>query len=307
LKILNNRFINVILLIITFITTTLAGVMWRGLYSPPFTLSQIASGLEYSFAILFIILSHEFGHYFASKIHNVDSTLPYLIPIPPYLFGINFGTMGAIIKTKSQITNRKALFDIGAWGPFAGFVATFIVLFYGFYTLPGKEYILKIHPDYFENFKKYDFNLTFGDNLLFIIFRKIFYFKEFIPPMNEIYHYPFLCAGWFGLFITSMNLIPVGQLDGGHITYAVLGRKRHLIISKLLIFLLFLIGLNSLFFQNFGSEVWLFWAIILKFVLKESHPPIWIYEDKISNFRIFLSILLLIIFILSFTPSAIYF
>lgn len=256
---------------------------------------------------MFIILAHEFGHYFASKYHNVEVTLPYMIPIPPFLLGINFGTMGAFIKTKSPIHFRKSLFDIGAYGPLAGFIATLIVLFYGFQHLPPKQYILNIHPEYFSNKIEHGIELVFGDNLLFLLLNKIYSnYYEFIPPMSEIYHYPYLCAGWFGLFITSMNLIPVGQLDGGHITYAILGEHKHLKISKTVTFLLIILGINGLLGGKFGSEVWLVWAIILKFFIKEKHPPITYFEENITNFRKFYFIIIFIIFVLSFTPNAIF-
>lgn len=307
MKIILNNWLNILLFILTFFTTTFAGAIWRGVYAPPFTFNQLYTGLEYSFAIIFIILAHEFGHYFASKFHKVVVTLPYMIPIPPLLLGINFGTMGAFIKTKTSIPFRKSLFDIGAYGPVAGFIATLLVLLYGYSNLPPKEYILSIHPDYFSNKINHGVELVFGDNLLLLILNKIFSnYYDFIPPMSEIYHYPYLCAGWFGLFITSMNLIPVGQLDGGHIIYSLFGEYIHLKVSKTFIISLIILGISSFFTDKFGSEVWLVWALILKFVIKEKHPPLTYFEQNINNFRKIYFIFILLIFILSFTPNAIF-
>ncbi|HOJ37817.1 MAG TPA: site-2 protease family protein [Ignavibacteriales bacterium] len=302
------NWLNILLFILTFITTTFAGAIWRGVYTPPFTFTQVMSGLEYSFSIMFIILAHEYGHYFASKYHRVDCTHPYMIPVPPFLLGINFGTMGAFIKTKSQINFRKSLFDIGAYGPLAGFVATVIILIYGYSNLPSKEYILAIHRDYFnQNASEHGIELVFGNNLLLYLLNNYYsQFYEFIPPMSEIYHYPYLCAGWLGLFITSMNLIPVGQLDGGHITYAVFGQEKHYGIAKTFTFALIFLGINGLIGGSIGSEIWLIWALILKFIIKEHHPPIMYFENNLTNFRKLIAVIILLIFILSFTPNAIF-
>ena len=134
----------------TFFTTTIAGVLW--LNKDPFELSNFYLGIPYSASILFILACHEFGHYFASRYHHVDATLPYFLPFPPIpvllqLF-LNFGTFGAVIRTKSIVPSKKAMFDIGVAGPIAGFVASLLVLTYGFLHLPSQNFILSIHPDY---------------------------------------------------------------------------------------------------------------------------------------------------------------
>src|SRR5512146_898282 len=115
----------------------------------PYELSHLLIGLPYSIAIMFMISAHEFGHYFAAKYHKVNATLPYYIPFPNIPGFLNFGTMGAVIRTKSPVPTKKAMFDIGIAGPLAGFAACLIVLIYGFLNVPGREYILSIHPDYF--------------------------------------------------------------------------------------------------------------------------------------------------------------
>src|SRR5260221_2270836 len=186
--------------------------------------------------------------------------------------------MGAVIRIRSPLHSKKALFDIGIAGPLAGLVPTVIILMVGFLTLPSKEYLFSIHPDYRVLDKIPDTGLTFGYSALFWGLTKLFSLGNFVPPMNEVYHYPFLCVGWFGLFITALNLIPVGQLDGGHILYALIGRKQRL-IARIFFGLLIVIGLSSflpLFGRNvqLGTAGWLLWAAILFFVIKLDHPAV---------------------------------
>ena len=224
----DNYLLHIGLLVATIITTIFAGAQWTtGIMTGPFEFAMLKSGLIYSAAIIFIISCHEFGHYFAARIHKVDATLPFYIPFPPIPLFLNFGTMGAVIKTRSPVTSRKAMFDIGIAGPLAGFAACLIVLFIGFNTVPGVDYLLAIHPGYFSpDFGKGGIELFFGNTILFSFFKLIFISKaQFFPPMSEIYHYPLLCVGWFGMFITAMNMLPVGQLDGGHISYTMFGEK----------------------------------------------------------------------------------
>ncbi|HEY4613805.1 MAG TPA: site-2 protease family protein [Bacteroidota bacterium] len=290
--------INPLLLLATFFTTTVAGVGWVG--RDYFALDNFAYGLEYSLAILFVLGSHEFGHYFAARFHGVKTTLPFFIPFPPLPFFLNFGTLGAVIRTRSVVPSRKAMFDIGVAGPIAGFVACLIVLAYGFYTLPGSEYILSIHPHF-------DFNLNtdptsqgipleFGSTLLYSTLQGLLTNPDvqFVPPMSEMYHFPFLCVGWFGLFVTAMNLIPIGQFDGGHILYTMLGEK-HRAIAKFSFITLLILGLPSVldslirmfmvYFDNASQSSviplaeyswggWFLWALISYFVVKLYHPPV---------------------------------
>lgn len=129
--------LNLVLFLVTFFTTTVAGVQWVG--KDPFELRNVLYGLPYSVAILFVLGVHEFGHYFAARHHRVDVTLPYFLPFPPAPFFLNFGTLGALIRTRAVVPSRKAMFDIGVAGPLAGFAACMIVLIFGFLTLPGRE------------------------------------------------------------------------------------------------------------------------------------------------------------------------
>lgn len=290
--------IHLVLFLATFFTTTVAGVQWAGKES--LELSNFRFGLEYSAAILFVLGCHEFGHYFAARFHNVKATLPFFIPFPPLPFLLNFGTLGAVIRTRSVVPSRKAMFDIGVAGPIAGFLACLIVLAYGFLTLPGKEYILSIHPHY-------DFSinsdptsqgipLEFGNTLLYRFMQSVLTLPstQFVPPMSEIYHFPYLCVGWFGLFVTAMNLIPIGQFDGGHILYTMFG-EGHRRIAQVSFAGLLILGLPSaldsalraflsLFLHTLPERIipfsqyswggWFLWAMISYFFVKLYHPPV---------------------------------
>lgn len=314
IKKLGNVLLHLGLFILTFVTTTISGVEWTTGLFPPYEFSILEKGLPYSISILIIITFHEFGHYFAAKYHRVKTTLPFYIPLPPILYFINFGTMGALIRTKSQIYTNKAMFDIGVAGPISGFIASVGILIYGFLNVPPVEYILQIHPDYFSpNYGKEGLQLLFGDSIIFILLKEIFVQPNtFFPPMSEIYHYPYLCAGWFGLFITSMNMIPVGQLDGGHIAYAMFGEKKHYAISSISFIFLFILGLAGILDSTFGLNYgfgwsgWLFWALILYFIIRLNHPPISDFSQLDTKRKIFgwISFLILIL-TFSFAPIVI--
>ena len=306
----NNYLLHIGLFIFTFITTTIAGAEWISATPGPYEISFLAKGLPYSLSMLFILSCHEFGHYFAARIHKVDATLPFFIPFPSIAGFLNFGTMGAVIKTRSPIETRKAMFDIGVAGPIAGFIACLIILFWGFTHVPGKEYILNIHPDYFANdFGKGQLELAFGNTFIFSLFKDILVDPStFFPPMSEIYHYPYLCVGWFGLFVTAMNMIPVGQLDGGHISYTMFGDETHYkgaVISFSLLFILGTLGLLEGVLDigiTFGWSGWLFWALILYFFIKLKHPPV-PDNTELDFKRKLLGYISFIILLLSFSPT----
>lgn len=302
--------IHIVLFIVTFVTTVFAGLQWTTNKIGPYELRELANGLPYALSILFILGVHEFGHYFAAMYHKVKATLPYFIPFPPVPGFFNFGTMGAVIKTKSVIPNNKSMFDIGIGGPIAGFAACLIVLVYGFTHLPPVDYLLAIHPDYFSpDYGKGAIGLEFGSTLLFDFLKNLLTNpNEFVPPMSEIYHYPYLCVGWFGLLVTAMNLIPVGQLDGGHIIYSMFGEKIHEAIASVSMIALLIIGsagiLDSFIGLNlsFGWSGWLFWVFILYIFIKIKHPPVPHFE-KLSTGRMILGYIAILIFVLSFSPT----
>ncbi|MBS4027971.1 MAG: site-2 protease family protein [Ignavibacteriales bacterium] len=291
-----------LLFVITFFTTTIAGVQW--LNRNPFDLSNFPLGLPYSLSLLAILTAHEFGHYFAARYHGVKTTLPFFIPVPPFLFN-PFGTMGAVIRIRSQMSTRKILFDVGIAGPLAGLAVTLLVLIYGVATLPGKEFLYSIHPDYAITRTIPTGGLAFGDSIFSWLFFQAVSSFTFFPPMNEIYHYPFLNAAWFGLFVTALNLIPVGQLDGGHILYSLLGKKQG-VFARIFLVILVGIGLSGLLplFTDGGetsATSWLIWAAILFFFVRPDHPPVHV-EEPLDERRRYLGWFVFAVFLFTFIP-----
>ncbi len=241
--------IQIALFIVTVIATTFAGAEWMFGKSVFFgevrlSVSEIFAGLYFSIPFLGILTVHEFGHYFTARYNNVKVTLPYYIPMWLGFIPIPFtiGTMGAFIRIKELIKSRREYFDIGIAGPLAGFVIALFVLTYGFTHLPDADYIFEIHPEYQEFGEHYEdhiydqneANLVVGDNLLFLFFKKFVADPDKVPNNYEMYHYPWLFAGYLALFFTALNLIPIGQLDGGHVIYGLFGYKNSRIISRVL-------------------------------------------------------------------------
>lgn len=269
--------LHVLLFLFTFFTTTVAGVAW--LNEDPFQLRNFHYGLTYSILLLAVLTFHEFGHYFAARYHGVRATLPYYIPFPLFPGLIHFGTLGAVIRIRSPIPTKKVLFDIGIAGPIAGFVVAFGVLVYGLITLPGIEYLYEIHPEYREMAEIPEGNLIFGQTLMLVLLKNLLVSPDaFFPPMSEIYHYPYLTVGWFGMLVTAINLLPVGQLDGGHISYAMFG-ERHIYLARLVFLTLTTIGVFGLLpifgiNLSIGWSGWLIWSAILFFLIKLRHPPV---------------------------------
>lgn len=254
----------VALFITTFITTTLAGAQWsygRSVFSGDYSWQDFYSGLAFSIPLLLILTVHEFGHYFTALYHRVKTSLPYYIPIPPLPFlPFNIGTMGAVIRLRSKPQSNIQNFDIGIAGPLAGFIVALFVLFYGFKTLPPQEYVFQFHPEY-EQYGK-DFadvvyspeylerhgpiiDVTIGSNLIFWIFEKTVADPERVPNPHEMMHYPVLLACYIALFVTCLNLLPIGQLDGGHVLYGLFGFRRHRVIARIIFLaLIFYAGLG---------------------------------------------------------------
>lgn len=248
------------LFVVTFVTTTLAGVEWvHGksiFFSEDFSWADFASGLPYSICFLTILTCHEFGHYFTAVYYRVKTTLPFYIPLPP--FNLLLGTLGALIRIKQPIQTNKQQFDIGIAGPLAGLVVALAFLIYGFVTLPPPEHIFQFHPEYqkfgldYAN-HVYDpaneppgvLDIVIGKNLLFVLLEKIFADPARVPNPHEIMHYPILFAGFLSLVFTGLNLLPIGQLDGGHVLYGLVGYRWHKIIATIFFFvILFTTGLG---------------------------------------------------------------
>lgn len=247
--------LQLILFVATFVTTTIAGAEWtygKSVYVS-FTWYDFVSGMHFSIPFLLILTVHEFGHYFTARKNQINSSLPYYIPIPPFPFSI--GTMGAIIRLRQRVNSLKVNFDIGIAGPLAGFVMALIVLFYGFSNLPPAEYIFEIHPEYEQYGLAYAdhvyvnqpnvIDMVIGKNLLFLFFEKFVADTERMPNPHEIMHYPYLFSGFLALIFTALNLLPIGQLDGGHVLYGLVGYKNHrLIASGVFVVFIFYAGLG---------------------------------------------------------------
>lgn len=249
--------IQVILFAVTLLTTTLAGselCYGKSILSGTYTWDDFFQGMNYSVPFLFILSVHEFGHYFTARYHRVRASLPYYIPFYfPILFPFSIGTFGALIRLREQVPSLKKNFDIGIAGPLAGFIAALIVLVWGFTHLPPPEYIFSIHPDYQRfgmNYEKFvyqpgylqgGFDISIGNNLLFDFLSTLLADPSRMPNPHEVIHYPWLLAGYLSLVFTALNLMPIGQLDGGHVTYGLFGSKGHrwIAVSVFLVFVFF--------------------------------------------------------------------
>jgi len=322
--------LHLLLFITTLLTTTWAGTFWAGqpLTLPSNTetlqpfLRDFLQGLPYALSLIVFLGTHEFGHFLAALRHRIDTTLPYFIPLPPLPFFLSLGTLGAVIRLRQPLTSTRALFDIGAAGPLAGFVVTLGLLVYGFTHLPDPSWIYTIHPEYrasggIPEPPAYG-TLILGKNLLYLLLELVLR-PQNLPPMHEMYHYPYLFAGWIGCFVTALNLIPVGQLDGGHIVYAMFGRKGHQRTATIITWVMVLLGLPS-FLEAIIAIIlpgsgfilpgwiaaaswpgWLLWALVLKKVLGTRHPPS-VREHPLSRTRKAVGWIAIAVFVLCFTP-----
>jgi membrane-associated protease RseP (regulator of RpoE activity) len=216
---------------------------------------------------------HEFGHYLTAVYHKVRCSLPYYIPIFIPIIAMNIGSFGAVIRIKEVPPSRRKYFDIGVAGPLAGFVVALGMLLYGFMALPPvTETVLHIHPEYVARFGGVPTAaqmageqgvLTFGGSILFEAIKWAFRGDVDFPPAFEMMHYPFIFAGFLGLFFTALNLLPVGQLDGGHVVYGLLGARRAGMIARVTVVALLLVGgLGILTLDTFvpppGQDLWEF-------------------------------------------------
>lgn len=270
------------LFLITVFTTLWAGAYqtktsvfqgpWKFLTSDP---SVLLKGIPFSATLLAILVTHEFGHYLLSRIHRTPASLPLFIPGFPQLVG----TFGAIIRMRGPIGNRKALFDIGVAGPLAGFVVAVAALAIG---LHWSEVV--VDAGLVDTFR-------LGPSLLLDAF--IWVFMGQIPFGHVVDLHPMAAAAWFGLFITSLNLIPIGQLDGGHVAYALWGERQRTVAFALLPLLLIL-GFA-------GWPGWFVW-IAMAGLFGFGHPPIRDPEADLGAGRVWIGRLTVIIFILTFSP-----
>lgn len=261
--------------LLTLVTTT-----WSGSAIPlgaPWTVGALLTGLWYSLPILIILGCHEFGHYFYCRKHNVDATLPYFLPAPLPLTG----TFGAVIRIREAFPSKRALFDIGVAGPIAGFVALIPFLYWGI-RLSSVAPVPKSA-------------IYFGEPLLY----KAFAYARFgrVAPGMDVFLHPMAFAAWFGMLATAMNLMPFGQLDGGHISYALLGRRSWIISLGTLI--------TTIAMVIFGSFAWISMAIIMlamAWFLGLGHPRLVDDHEPLDPGRRTIALLALVIFVVCFTP-----
>lgn len=266
--------LHLFLLGLTIVSTTLMGSL---LFLGGDT-SALASGLLFSFTLIVILGAHEMGHYIACRWYRVRATLPYFIPAP-----VGIGTFGAFIRIKSPIPNRRALFDIGIAGPLAGFVfavpAAVIAHIYAATAAPAD-----LSGGY----------LIFHSPLLFQAFEKLLRLPSSIE-LNPIWF-----ASWVGLLMTSLNLLPVGQLDGGHVSYSVFGPRVQKWIGRVIY-----IGVLGLAVEAVVRDGWLGWvvyAVLLTLVMRAGHPPVMDERIELGFWRKVVALIGLLVFLLCFMP-----
>ena len=245
---------------------------------------MLTRGLTFSVSLLFILTAHEAGHYIACRIYRVDATLPYFIPTP-VLIG-PAGTLGAFIKILSPMPSRRAVFDIGVAGPIAGFIALLPVAALAIATTEYAE-ILPVGEG--------EFQMEFSNPLIFSLFA---YFGGFDLNM-PILPNPFYFAAWLGMLITALNLIPSGQLDGGHAIYAVFGKRVHHWTGRIAFVSMAILSVLGWYF--FGSPSGFLFALILAIMLRIKHPAP-IDTAPLDFKRKIVALITLIIFVLCFVP-----
>lgn len=236
--------------------------------------SLLELGMPFSLTLLGILLAHELGHYFTCRHYGIQATYPYFIPAPTLI-----GTLGAFIRIKTPITTRRALFDVGISGPLAGSMIAIPAL--AMAILKSKAVLPVSVPE----------TISLGNSLVVILLAKIL--RSGVNPAGILLH-PVGCAAWVGLFATALNLLPIGQLDGGHILYAVLGEK-HRMISRGLFVALVPLGI-------FCWAGWMVWAVML-LVIGLRHPAVMAPSQPLDKVRKVLAVLAILIFLLTFVPT----
>ena len=279
---------HIILFVLTVFTTTLVGADHALGFASGFDVAaadvdsiRLVDGLWYSLSILSILGAHEFGHYFACRYYHVDASLPYFLPAPLPLTG----TLGAVIRIRQAIPGKRELFDIGIAGPIAGFVVAVPVLILGL----SLSNVVQI-PDDFTGFE-------LGEPLLF---RAAAWFILGTPPDGySINLHPMAFAAWFGLLATALNLFPIGQLDGGHVAYATLGRTSTTVTLG---------TLGVLVVLTFFSLSWLIWTLLVGgsiLIFGPRHPRTADEHIPLDPLRQRVALFAVLMFVLCFTPAPI--
>lgn len=281
--------LHAVLLLLTFVTTTMIGAEAYGGYITDFGQRRLAvtpaalwlNGLWYSVPALAILGAHEMGHYLACRYYGINASLPYFIPMVPQVS--IFGTLGAVIRIREPLRTKRMLFDVGVAGPIAGFVLAVPTL------VLGMKWSRLVH------LPPRMIGVDLGEPWIFQLV-KYFFFGN-IPKGLDINMHPMVLAAWFGFFATALNLMPLGQLDGGHITYANIGRRANTVTY---------VGLGVLFVLGVTvSANWLFWGVLMLGMLYAfgwEHPPTADERDNIGLVRVLITLFAIVMFALSFTP-----
>jgi membrane-associated protease RseP (regulator of RpoE activity) len=291
-----------LLFVLTLASMFWVGAQWENVDLARDGLAGLLRGRSFALPLMAILLAHELGHYFAARLHEVDTSPPYFIPMPFTLIG----TFGAVIRMRGAIRVRNALFDIGAAGPLAGLVVAVPVLIYGIATS-------RVQP--------LDPNITYlveGRSLLYLAL--LWWLKGPIPGGHDIMLTPTALAGWAGLLVTMMNLVPVGQLDGGHVAYALFGEKQDVysrwvrrallvtacIVSGVAMWTAWRAGPQGEALSNAALRGvhWLIWWFVLSLMARftgEAHPPT--EASELSRARRVLAWVTLLLFVLLFMPT----
>lgn len=287
-KFQDRRWLHVTLFVLTLLSTTLLGAEHYASYISDFSRQPveispmlILQGLWYSGTILLILGTHELGHYLACRYYQVDASLPFFIPMPVVLTG----TLGAFIRIREPIPTKRMLFDIGIAGPLAGFAFALPTLFIGVALSP----VVRV-PDNLVGFH-------LGEPLLFRAAEWMVW-----GPVADGYSlnlHPMAFAAWFGLLATALNLFPIGQLDGGHISYAVLGRRSTAVTLGAICIT---IGLT---FFSMSWLVWTFLLVAMTLAMGPRHPRTVDEDVPLDRARIWLAVLAFVVFVLCFTPNPI--
>lgn len=285
--------LNILLFVVTCVSAFFVGLSWSVSYTfsdqlaantrfvPPtqaFTDPRVVSlSLIYAAVLIIILLGHEMGHYLTCRHYRIAATLPFFIPAPGLI-----GTLGAFIRIKSPITSKKHLFDIGVSGPLTGFVLSLPALVYGL----SQSKIVPAIPR--------EEALVFGEPLLLKLVGGLMFKNS--PEGSDLFLHPVGFAGWVGILVTAFNLFPIGQLDGGHITYAFIG-QRSKPLAKFLIALFLVMGV-------FFWVGWIVWALVI-LLIGLKHPRVFDEQERLSLSRRLLGLVILAVFILSFSPAPI--
>jgi membrane-associated protease RseP (regulator of RpoE activity) len=270
------KWINVMLALATVITTMVVGSFLFAA-DPINNPWDVLKGIPFTVSIMTILGAHEAGHYITAKKHGMRTSLPYFIPFPNMI-----GTMGAVIKHNGPIPNRKALFDVGVSGPLIGLIVSVVVTIIGLLQPPVTQ-----NPG--------SLQVQLGIPLLFE------YIARLIPAANGTGMHPIAFAGWVGMFVTALNLIPAGQLDGGHVLRAMLGEKASY-VSNIIPFILISLGFYLTYFQNRDGFLWVLWGLFLSFFAAAGHPKPLDDEIQLGKGRMILGVIAFIFGILCLTP-----